>query len=420
MARQSSLLSDYIAVLVRTIESTKRDPAQLRSLVYELARLSLGKQVLAHYNEMGTAGLQKHMLELETAIKQVEIHSHNDTELLGPPPTPSSVDEVPTSVNETAQPLDLDHAALVVHDQTDDGDMMPALSTNSALLIQQDLSEIYSGHLLPGYLDDGRTWEPAQAVERLPDRIRSKFWLALQLTAAAVAGVAIYVGVVGRPDVADTLTRLRLQRLAQIVRPLPPPKPQESQPVNREAAVARTAPSLGFDLPTAYGVYAVSAGKLSELETLPIRVPDARVAISATISKPSAVTVPAGKLSFVVFRRDLVSSAPDVVTVRVVAQVMRELRFTDNAPAKMSKVDDQWAVRSNSYELRVSPVANNPEMIVLRPQNQDFALPAGRYALVLKGQGYDFSVAGPITDPAQCLERTDAVGGMVYSECRKP
>jgi hypothetical protein len=77
-------------------------------------------------------------------------------------------------------------------------------------------------------------------------------------------------------------------------------------------------------------------------------------------------------------------------------------------------------VRSNSYELRVSPVANNPEMIVLRPQNQDFSLPAGRYALVLKGQGYDFSVAGPVTDPAQCLERTDAVGGMVYSECRKP
>ena len=417
MARQSSLLSDYISVLLRTINSTKRDPAQLRSLIYELARLSLGKQILAHYNEMGTAGLQKHMLELETAIKQVEIHSHNDAELLGAPA--AAVKGAPSAVNETAQPLDLDHAALVVREQIEDGDMTQALSANSALLIQEDLSAIYSGHLLPGYLDDGRTWEPAQTVERLPDRVRSKAWLALQLSIAAIAGVAIYVGLVGRTDVADTLSRLRLGRLAQIVRPLPPPKAPESQPVSREAALPRAA-SLGFDLPTAYGVYAVSAGKLVELDTLPIRVPNSRVAISAMISKPSAVTVPAGKLSFVVFRRDLVTSAPDVVSVRVVARVMRELKFSDNGPAKMSKVDGEWAVRSNAYELRVSPVPNNAEMILLRPQNADLSLPSGRYALVLKGQAYDFTVAGPITDAAQCLERTDAVGGMIYSECRTP
>jgi hypothetical protein len=179
-------------------------------------------------------------------------------------------------------------------------------------------------------------------------------------------------------------------------------------------------PSLGFDLPTAYGVYAVSAGKLVELDTLPIRVPDARVAISAMISQPCVVTVPGTKLSFVVFRRDLVSSAPDVVSVRVVARVMRELKFSENGPAKTIRVDDQWAVRSNSYELRVSPVANNPEMILIRPQSADFSLPAGRYALMLKGQAYDFTIPGPIIDSAQCLERTDALGGMVYSECRNP
>src|SRR5580693_4138208 len=108
MARQSSLLSDYISVLLRTIDSTKRDPAQLRSLVYELARLSLGKQILTHYNEMGTVGLQKHMLELETAIKQVEIHSHNDPGLLGPTPAPSAVKDARSAVSEATQPLDLD------------------------------------------------------------------------------------------------------------------------------------------------------------------------------------------------------------------------------------------------------------------------------------------------------------------------
>jgi hypothetical protein len=47
-------------------------------------------------------------------------------------------------------------------------------------------------------------------------------------------------------------------------------------------------------------------------------------------------------------------------------------------------------------------------------------LPAGRYVLVLKNIGYDFTVAGNITDPAQCLERTEAANGVFYSDCVKP
>jgi hypothetical protein len=48
----------------------------------------------------------------------------------------------------------------------------------------------------------------------------------------------------------------------------------------------------------------------------------------------------------------------------------------------------------------VAPLNENPEMPVLRPENSDFVFPAGRYALVLKGQAYDFTVAGSITDAA--------------------
>ena len=42
-----------------------------------------------------------------------------------------------------------------------------------------------------------------------------------------------------------------------------------------------------------------------------------------------------------------------------------------------------------------------------------------RYALALKGVGYDFTVDGPVTDIASCLERTDALGAPIYTECRK-
>jgi hypothetical protein len=176
--------------------------------------------------------------------------------------------------------------------------------------------------------------------------------------------------------------------------------------------------TLGFPLPTVYGVYAVNAGTLYELDSLPIKVPDARIAVSAMISTPSHVTLPNGNLSFIIFRRDLVSNAPIQAFVRVVAQVEREMKFGAAGPPTTTKVDGQWAVRSKSYAFRVAPVGNSPEMIVLRPEDPQLTVPPGRYALVVAGQGYDFAVAGKITDTAECLERTEVVGGSIYSECR--
>ena len=43
-------------------------------------------------------------------------------------------------------------------------------------------------------------------------------------------------------------------------------------------------------------------------------------------------------------------------------------------------------------------------MLMIRPENPNFVFPAGRYGLVIKGQAYDFTVAGPVTEPAQCLK----------------
>jgi hypothetical protein len=68
----------------------------------------------------------------------------------------------------------------------------------------------------------------------------------------------------------------------------------------------------------------------------------------------------------------------------------------------------------------VRPIPGNPEMLLVQSEKTDFALPAGRYILVLREQAYDFTVAGEVTDPSQCLERTDAMNGSFYSECKKP
>jgi hypothetical protein len=102
----------------------------------------------------------------------------------------------------------------------------------------------------------------------------------------------------------------------------------------------------------------------------------------------------------------------------VIAKIAREMTFTDGK-ASTSNVENLWRIRNNAFEFKVAPLTDSRDMIVIKP-DADFVFPAGRYALVLNGQGYDFTVAGPITSPLQCLERIETVNGAMYSECRNP
>lgn len=198
------------------------------------------------------------------------------------------------------------------------------------------------------------------------------------------------------------------------------PGPQVVQLTTKEDFVDSNLDDSGFELPTVYGVYALTQGKLIELKPLPITAPDQRVAISAIFSNLSLTKISTGKISFVLFRRNLSLNAPDRVSIRIVARVARQLKFAANKPAVTTAIDGQWAIRSNAYEYRAAPLNDLKEMIVARPEDIEFSLPAGRYALVFERVGYDFTIAGRITDAAQCLERSDTVGGTIYAECRQP
>ena len=130
--------------------------------------------------------------------------------------------------------------------------------------------------------------------------------------------------------------------------------------------------------------------------------------------------LPAGRLEFVLFSRELAYVAPNQAMVRVIARIARGLTFDAGGRPVNVKISDAWVVRSNSYPVRIGPVADNPEMFLVRLDPTELVLPAGRYALVLKGAGYDFTLDGPNTDSAHCLERTDAQGAPIYTECRTP
>src|SRR5262249_44908459 len=158
--------------------------------------------------------------------------------------------------------------------------------------------------------------------------------------------------------------------------------------------------------------------RLHELEPLAGgRVPDQRVFMSTPIKTPSRTVLPDGRTEFIIYRRDIANNAPDRITVRVIAKVQRAMTFNTAGQASTMDVEDSWTIRNVSYDFRVAPLGDSSEMLVVRPEKEEFVLPSGRYALVIKGQAYDFTVAGPITEAAQCLERVDAANGTFYSEC---
>ena len=361
---------DFALVLARTIDSIKNDPSQLRNTVYELARTKLAMFAWEQNPRMTVLELRRMMRSFETAIEYVESHASRQDELL---PLPGTADFV------TPAPF--------VNSQIDRGD--------SVLIVDQRVDGV--------------------------SRARKRGWnwprVAVVLRAGFISTVIMAAFVIGGKYVASDSHTPALVHASTGVMPKSDSQhaklvPQAQSPSERQLP--------DFPFPDAYGVYAVDNGKLYELEALPGQVPDPRVFMSTPVKTPSRTMLPDGRLSFIVFRRDLGTSAPDRVAVRVIAKVIRGMTFESAAGASITKLDDQWAIRGTSYNLRVAPVKENSEMLLLRPENPDFVFPAGRYGLVLKGQAFDFSVAGPITEPVQCLEHVAAANGSFYSECRSP
>jgi hypothetical protein len=379
---------EYYSVLGRTISAVAQDHAQLRGIIYRLARIELQRELRRRYK----IELQQQTSALEKAIAQIESDFVGDT-ASAQLASQEAVDHV-TEENSARNALTVWHSS-------------------------RGECEVLSPIVYPSP-DADRNWSRLQTDSNEPPRAKqahASLWWNIQIAVAAIAGIAIYFLGQAQGDFRSLISRYARFEMAI-------GKHSESGSKQAAAAPTNTAsvqPMInGVPLPNSYGVYALNRAKLIDLGLLPIRVPDPRVAISAMISAPSQTVLPDGHLQFIVFRRDLVNDAPDRVEVRVVARVMRALTFTPDGKATLVNVNGAWAVRGNAYEMKVAPISGRPEMIIIRPANPDFIFPAGRYALVLKRSAYDFSVDGPITDVAQCLERTDALDVAVYSECRKP
>jgi hypothetical protein len=372
-------------------------------LIYEFARRKLRKDLFRQFEDGDWSEIEKQISTLEAAIGQIEGDFSNTA-----PRLTFETDQPSASTHEDSAPSALplrpiSQTELMVGDYSGRGS--PRFHSPTAYDI--DYPKTFT--TITEY--DGRP-----AGTRAKKFLHSSFWRTVELFVAVVLGVAAYVAIDGQ-------NALSLLHAHQSSRSTGTPEQSASLSNKAPETVTKVPPRSGITdipLPTSYGVYVLSDGKLTALDLLPIKVPDSRIAISASISTPSQVHLPPGQLQFVVYRRDLMSDAPDRVSVRAIAQVMRALTFAPGGKATYTNAEPTWVVRSNSYQMTVAPAAASPEMVVIRPDRADFAFPAGRYALVLKKEAYDFTIDGAIHDGAHCLERTDALGGAVYSECPKP
>jgi hypothetical protein len=399
-SRQGEPERDHYDSLLRMVAEVSQDHAQLRTFIYEFARVKLRKELYPQFVDGAWSEIEDQVRGLEAAIDRIEADFAQGALSLQFTPPP----ELPNRTEERS----IHSPALPAPDSQDATTFRDVKISGRSLLDGRP----YGDSSLP--IASGTNGHVAKAY--LGEHLRSRFWRSIQLILAAAIGIAIYAA----SDAESVLNRFESGS----------PEVKNEAKKEQEDLVGKIKPEWNsaealrqgitdIPIPTEYGAYAVVNGQLTELEQLPIKVPDSRIAISAPLSIPSRTHLPVGQFRFVVFHRDLANNAPDRIAVRVVAQVIHELTFGPEGKAKMLEVKQSWVIRNNSYQMRVAPLADNPEMIVVRPDPPDSVFPAGRYVLVLKSVGYDFTVDGAATDMAHCLERTDALGAPIYSECRK-
>lgn len=383
----------FIRLLSSRIRAVADDPKQMRELVYELARIKLLEQ-FTHAEARQSRELQQ---VLERAIKDVERsferkaasapqNAGEATAASMPPPVPPSAPPPVPSPSVAASP--------------------------------------------PAGKEVGVSRRPVAPPPQPHDQPKRRGALSFL---ARLAGLLLLMAGASAAVIYWPRLKTQMAALSQLAQPSkrvptsPEPHataapPLQSETVERAPDSAKEplpAAQPSMPLPTTFGVYALNEGQLQELKPVPGKIPDRRVAISAAINTPSATTLTSGDVKFIVFRPDGGIEA-SVTEVRVVARVSRSMGVDATGKAAMVSAGDSWVIRSMSYPYKVGPVEDQPRMLLLQPEQDGFTLSPGRYVVVVKGMGYDFTVAGTVTDPNQCVERINAANGAFYSPCPPP
>ena len=390
---------EFALVLSRTIDAVKENPAQLRQMIYEQARIALRRDIPQGAPEE-TARLCQ---ALESAIAGVEKFA----------------------VVEDAQVLPVNRAL------PPNGSARALPPSSTARMVGHYSSEAAHTSNPPSYEfeHDDIGQDPVRAiVDVSPIQVRNARSKMLRYIGIC-AGLFVIAATLVVSAISARRTWLH-SASTQVATTKPVDAAQSASAASSQAASSQTAavapppsapPKPAFPMPLTYGAYAINNGQLVELSLLEGLVPDKRVAIASPFRTPAKNVLTDGSPTFVIFRRDLASIPSDDIEVRVIAHIARTMKFDSSVKGSpnYAKEDELWSIRGITYKFKAAPVAGYAEVMVLHSENPGVTLPPGRYALVLKRQGYDFTVPGTVTDPNHCLERTEAANGTFYSSCEK-
>ena len=276
---------DYYSMLVETIKNTEHDSAQLRALVYERARFNFKRDVLFGHSFMGLTDLVHQINEFEIAVARIEAN-------------PDSY-QAKVKYLEHAKPL-----AAARDFQNKAVQILPPRSASPLYTGLRKLQKLGIFQLTP-------------RVDGVVPEVRfANQLIGILALGTLFIGTVIIAGLLwhspfapSRVEIADRSPRSGETSVKQ------------ANSDNRGAAPTENSTKAPFPLPTSYGIYALTDNKLTELEALPISIPDSRVALSAEMKKPSSIELANNKPEFIFFRRDLLNNAPQKITLRIIARM---------------------------------------------------------------------------------------------------
>ena len=386
---------DYFAILSKAINGTQSTSAQARAETYGIARAALKKELSLAGLDLTGDKAEQELAALERAILRVEVSiSQNDEGR-------AALERL----RERQRKRAIDQGEVA-------SDSAPPESKSREVVIlppRRGIARTDHFHLerprrpdLPPYEGKNVTifTQPAE-IRRPPslgERAVALFSETLRMAFVAMAAVVLYVVVSehdrGSEDRAATSTTEAGQAGA-LHRPVP----------------------TGMPKPAVYGVYAIHDSQLIELNPVATAPVDPRLKTVFQVTQPSVTRLATGLLKFVVYRRDLIVAAPEKVSIRVVATLARATKFDGAGTVVTVPQRETWIIRSSGYDFRVLPLSDDREMIIVRPEDPEFAIPSGRYALMLNGQPYDFVVEGLVTDRAHCVESFPTARGPIFYDC---
>src|SRR5271170_1150281 len=180
---------DHYSALARMVAEVSQDHSQLRTFIYEYARVTLRKELYPKFLDGAWSEVNQQVRELEAAIDKIEADFHGNAPRLGSTSHPALLDGMHESLPALQQGAQR---------TTSFGD--EAIQARSLLLG----SPTYHSSRSP------IAWERDDRLAKafLGKHLRSTFWRNTQLVLAAALGVAIFAAA----NTQSVLNRLGLDR----------------------------------------------------------------------------------------------------------------------------------------------------------------------------------------------------------------